>query len=173
VGLLKVTKIEKSRDHEEIFLDHYDLLLKSARGLCHGSREEADDLVQDLYVSFVQSKSIVQVDDADRLRGYLYRALKNLFIRKNRRNREAAASLDISDFDSIQIALSSVDGSQLLLVRSRLTDICEYACTRRTTHKAGSVLILRFFFGYYPSEIAQLLRTSRAAVDKLTHTARL
>lgn|GEM_PF-1633421 len=173
MGLLKVTKIEKSRDHEEIFLDHYDLLLKSARGLCHGSREEADDLVQDLYVSFVQSKSIVQVDNADRLRGYLYRALKNLFIRKNRRNREAAASLDISDFDSIQIALSSVDGSQLLLVRSRLTEICEYACTRRTTHKAGSVLILRFFFGYYPSEIAQLLRTSRAAVDKLTHTARL
>lgn len=173
MGLLKVAKIEKSRDHEEIFLDHYDLLLKNARGLCHGSREEADDLVQDLYVSFVQSKSIVQVDDADRLRGYLYRALKNLFIRKNRRNREAAASLDISDFDSIQIALSSVDGSQLLLVRSRLTEICEYACTRRTTHKAGSVLILRFFFGYYPSEIVQLLRTSRAAVDKLTHTARL
>jgi RNA polymerase sigma factor (sigma-70 family) len=173
VGLLKVSKIEKSRDHEEIFLDHYDWLLKNARDLCHGSREEADDLVQDLYVGFVQSKSAVQVDDADRLRGYLYKALKNLFIRKNRRNRDAAASLDISDFDSIQIALSSVDGSQLLLVRSRLTEICEYACARRTTHKAGSVLILRFFFGYYPSEIAQLLKTNRAAVDKLTHTARL
>ena len=173
MGLLKVAKIEKSRDHEEIFLDHYDWLLRSARDLCHGSREEADDLVQDLYVGFVQSKATVRVDDADLLRGYLYRVLKNLFIRKNRRNRDAAASLEISDFDSIQIALSSVDGSQLLLVRSRLTEICEYACTRRTTHKAGSVLILRFFFGYYPSEIAQLLRTTRAAVDKLTHTARL
>jgi len=173
VGLLKVAKIEKSRDHEEIFLDHYDWLLRSGRDLCHGSREEADDLVQDLYVGFVQSKATVRVDDADLLRGYLYRALKNLFIRKNRRNRDAAASLDISDFDSIQIALSSVDGSQLLLVRSRLTEICEYACTRRTTHKAGSVLILRFFFGYYPSEIAQILKTTRAAVDKLTHTARL
>lgn len=173
MGLLKVSKIEKSRDHEEIFLDHYDWLLKNARDLCRGSREEADDLVQDLYVGFVQSKTTVQVDDADRLRGYLYKALKNLFIRKNRRNRDAATSLDISDFDSIQIALSSVDGSQLLLVRSRLTEICEYACTRRRTHKAGSVLILRFFFGYYPSEIAQLLKTTRAAVDKLTHTARL
>ncbi|MBB6144385.1 RNA polymerase sigma factor (sigma-70 family) [Silvibacterium bohemicum] len=173
MGLLKVTKIEKSHNHEEIFLDHYDWLLRSARDLCHGSREEAEDLVQDLYVGFVQSKSTVQVDDADRLRGYLYKALKNLFIRKNRRNRDTAAGLEISDFDSIQIALSSVDGNQLLLVRSRLAEICEYACTRRMTHKAASVLILRFFFGYYPSEIAKLLRTGRATVDKLTHTARL
>jgi hypothetical protein len=29
-ALLKVAKIEKSRDHEEIFLDHYDWLFKNA-----------------------------------------------------------------------------------------------------------------------------------------------
>jgi len=61
VGMLRVAKIEKSRDHEEIFLDHYDWLLKNARDLCHGSREEAGDLVQDLYVGFVQSKSTVSM----------------------------------------------------------------------------------------------------------------
>ncbi len=173
MGPMRTPKIEKSQDLEEIFLDHYGWLLKNARDLYHGSREEAEDLVQDLYVRFVQSRSTLQMGDADRIRAYLYRTLKNLFISKTRRNgRDAVSNLEISDFDSVQIALSAVDGSKLLLVRSQLTKICEYACTRRMTHKAGSVLILRFFFGYYPSEIAQLLRADRAAVDKLTHIAR-
>jgi RNA polymerase sigma factor (sigma-70 family) len=173
VGNAKIVKIEKSLDHEGIFLDHYGWLLKSARDLCHGSREEAEDLVQDMYVNFVLSQSTVDTRNPDQLRGYLYRTLKNLFIRKSKRSRDSATNLTISDYDSIEIALSSVDGNELLLVRSRLTEICEYARVRRMTHKAASVLILRFFFGYLPSEIAKVLKSNRAAVDKLTHTARL
>jgi DNA-directed RNA polymerase specialized sigma24 family protein len=126
-----------------------------------------------MYVNFVLSQSTVDTRNPDQLRGYLYRTLKNLFIRKSKRNRDSATNLTISDYDSIEIALSSVDGNELLLVRSRLTEICEYARVRRMTHKAASVLVLRFFFGYLPSEIAKVLKSNRAAVDKLTHTARL
>jgi DNA-directed RNA polymerase specialized sigma24 family protein len=36
---------------------------------------------------------------------------------------------------------------------------------RKETSKAGSVLLLRFFRGYYPSELAQVLRTPRQVVD--------
>jgi len=173
VGTPKVVKIQKSQSHEDIFLEHYDWLLKSARELYHGAVQEAEDLVQDMYVSFVLSEANVDTHDPDNLRGYLYRILKNLFIRKSIRNRKIASHLTISDYDSVEIALSAVDGNDLLLVRTRLSEICEYARQRRLTHKAASVLILRFFFGYLPSEIAKVLKTNRAAVDRLTHTARL
>lgn len=173
MGNAKVVRLEKSQGHEEIFLAHYDWLLKSARDLCHGYQEEAEDLVQDMYVNFVLSHAALDISDPDHLRAYLYRTLKNLYIRKSRRNRDNATSLTISDYDSIEIALSSADGNELLLVRSRLSKICEYARARRLSHKAASVLILRFFFGYFPSEIAKVFKTNRAAIDRLTHIARL
>jgi len=46
-----------------------------------------------------------------------------------------------------------------------LRDGSHYACTRKETSKAGSVLILRFFHGYYPSEITKVIRGTRHAVD--------
>jgi DNA-directed RNA polymerase specialized sigma24 family protein len=45
-------------------------------------------------------------------------------------------------------------------------------CVRKETAKAASALILRFFHGYYPSEITQLLCTSRQAVAELLRVAR-
>ncbi|WP_263356655.1 RNA polymerase sigma factor [Acidicapsa ligni] len=170
----KLQKIDKSRDHEQVFLNHYDWLLKWARQLAQGSREEAEDLVQDLYVRFVQSKAAPDLTDDDRLRGYLYRTLKHLFIsRKLRNGGDALSSLLVVDFDSLEYALTAVDRSQLLLVRSDLASICEYACIRRSTHRAANALILRFFLGYFPSEVVALLQTNRAAADKLIQTARL
>jgi len=53
-----------------------------------------------------------------------------------------------------------------------LRSICEYACIRKETSKAGSILLLRFFHGYYPTETAQVLRTSRNNVDNWLTLAR-
>src|SRR5262249_27046734 len=50
--------------------------------------------------------------------------------------------------------------------------ICTYACSRKETSRAGSVLILRFFHDYYPTEIAQVLRSSRHCVDQWQRLAR-
>jgi DNA-directed RNA polymerase specialized sigma24 family protein len=131
-------------------------------------------LVHDLYVSFVQSAARPDLEDPDRLRGYLNRALENFFVSKTRRNgSDALSGLIVSDFDTIEYALTAVDRSQLLVVRSDLATICEYACIRRWSHRAASVLILRFFFGYFPSEIVELLQSKRSAVDQLTKTGRL
>jgi DNA-directed RNA polymerase specialized sigma24 family protein len=139
----------KSRDHETIFLNHYDWLLDWARQHTQGASEEAEDLVQDLYVRFVQMKSGPVFTDDDQIRAYLYTSLKNLFIsRKLRSGRDAVSGLLAVDFDSVAFAVSAVDRSQLLHVRSDLAGICEYACIRRKTHRAGAALILRFFLGY-------------------------
>ena len=165
---------KKSRDHETIFLNHYDWLLDWARQHTRGASEEAEDLVQDLYVRFVQMKSGPDFTDDDQIRAYLYTSLKNLFISKKLRSgRDAVSGLLAVDFDSVEFAISAIDRSQLLHVRSDLAGICEYACIRRKTNRAASALILRFFLGYLSTEVMALLRAKRSNLDTLIETARL
>lgn len=164
----------KSTDLERIFLDHYDWLLGWARQLTRGTSEDAEDLVQDFYVRFVQMKSSPTFSDEDHTRAYLYKALKNMFVsRKMRQGRDAISGLSVVDFDSVEAAVASVDRSQLLYVRSDLAAICEYAIIRRKTNKAAAAFTLRYFFGYLPSEVASLLRVNRATLDAFLQTARL
>ena len=173
MGLRQTQKAEKSLDHEKVFLDNYAWLLERARTFTRGSNEEATELVQDLYVRFVQSKSRPELGDENRLRGYLYKALKNLSISQGIRNgRNALSNLLAVDYDSVEFALTALDRNRLLYVRSDLAGICKYACIRRHTARAASVLILRFFLCYHPSEIVELLQTTRVAVDRLTQIAR-
>ena len=164
---------KKSRDHETIFLNHYDWLLDWARQHTQGASEEAEDLVQ-VYVRFVQMTSGPEFTDEDEIRAYLYTSLKNLFISKKLRSgRDAVSGLLAVDFDSVEFAISAVDRSQLLHVLSDLAGICEYACIRRKTNRAASALILRFFLGYLSTEVMVLLRAKRSNVDTLIETARL
>jgi DNA-directed RNA polymerase specialized sigma24 family protein len=165
---------KKSHDHERIFIEHYDWLLDWARQITRGTREEAEDLVQDLYVRFVQMKTTPDLPDEGHIRSYLYKALKNMFIsRKLRHGRDAVSGLSVVDFDSVEFAMASVDRSKLLYVRSDLAAICEYVILRRSTSKAAVAFALRFFFGYLPTEAAALLRTNRVAFEALIQAGRL
>ncbi len=166
--------IEKARIREKIFFEHEKYLKTRALRLTRGSHEDADDLMQDLFVRFIQSEAAVDTSNVDRVRGYLYRTLANLYSSKLLSTGSGTlTSLDAVDYDSMEFALTAIDRSQLMHVHSDLARICEYACIRRRSSRAGSVLILRFFFDYYPSEIVRILRTSSTAVNKLTETARL
>jgi DNA-directed RNA polymerase specialized sigma24 family protein len=169
----KQSNVEKIRDHEKVFLAHYEWLLARARKLNQVSIHEAEDLVQDIYVRFVQTTATPDLADADRVRGYLYKILDNLFIEKHRRSgTDALQRLLIIDFDSIEYAIATVDRSHLLQVRTDLAKVCEYACIRRRTSRAASALILRFFLGYLPSELVAIFRTSRSTVDGFIRKAR-
>jgi DNA-directed RNA polymerase specialized sigma24 family protein len=53
-----------------------------------------------------------------------------------------------------------------------LHQICAYACFRKESSKAGSVLILRFFHNYFPTEIAGVMNSSRNCVDQWQRLAR-
>ncbi|MGH2842799.1 MAG: RNA polymerase sigma factor, partial [Solirubrobacteraceae bacterium] len=56
--------------------DHIDRLYRAAWGLC-GSREQAEDLVQETFARVLSRPRLLR--DADDL-GYLLRALRNTFI---------------------------------------------------------------------------------------------
>jgi RNA polymerase sigma-70 factor (ECF subfamily) len=60
--------------------DHLDRLYRAAWALC-GSREEAEDLVQDTFARVLARPRIVRGDDD---LGYLLRVLRNTFISKRR-----------------------------------------------------------------------------------------
>jgi hypothetical protein len=57
-------------------------------------------------------------------------------------------------------------------IHDELRAVCHYACVRKESSKAGSVLILRFFLGYFPSEIARVLGSTRKVADIRLQSAR-
>jgi RNA polymerase sigma-70 factor, ECF subfamily len=60
--------------------DHFDRLFRAAWGLC-GSREDAEDLVQDTYARVLARPRVVRRDDD---LGYLLRVLRNTFVSSRR-----------------------------------------------------------------------------------------
>jgi RNA polymerase sigma-70 factor (ECF subfamily) len=60
--------------------DHIDRLYRAAWALC-GSREEADDLVQDTYARVLAKPRFLRSDDDI---GYLLRVLRNTFVSRHR-----------------------------------------------------------------------------------------
>ncbi len=153
--------------HEDLFIGRYELLCSWALKLTGRDRQLAEDLVHDAFIQFTLSRP--ELDGVQNLDGYLYGLLRNLHLSRVRRAaRRPAVSLALIDYDSCELGWQTVDARAQLQAREELRAICRYACLRKESSKAGSVLILRFFHGYYPSEIAQLLGSpARAVADWL------
>jgi RNA polymerase sigma-70 factor (ECF subfamily) len=79
--------------------DHIDRLYRAAWGLC-GSREEAEDLVQETFARVLRKPRILRSEDD---LGYLLRVLRNTF-------RDALIAIDV-------IGLSYREAAQALRVR--------------------------------------------------------
>ena len=71
---------------------HLDVLYRAAWGLC-GSREDAEDLVQETYARVLARPRVIREDE----RAYLMRAMRNTFysrLRTASRRPQQAATLD-------------------------------------------------------------------------------
>jgi RNA polymerase sigma factor (sigma-70 family) len=174
ISVILRAAFSKPKSHEELFLAHHAWLVKRATQITQGRRDEADDLVQDLYIQLVHARPDLDFGDDEHVRGYLFRMMRNLSVSNARRTgRDALSNLLVVDYESAEFALASVDRSKLVQVRSALARVCDYTCSRMYTSRSASVLALRFFLGYYPSEIVRILQTTPVAVDKLLQAARL
>jgi RNA polymerase sigma-70 factor (ECF subfamily) len=83
--------------------DHFDRLFRAAWALC-GSREDAEDLVQDTYAGVLARPRLVRNDDD---LGYLLSAVRNTFFNSRRRaarrpqaTRSELESLELADLRS-------------------------------------------------------------------------
>jgi DNA-directed RNA polymerase specialized sigma24 family protein len=150
--------------HEDIVIQRYDWLLNWSMKLTGHNREEAEDLVHDAFVEFTLSAP--DLGSIQNLEGYLYGMLRNIHVSRVRRAiRIERKSASLLEYDSAEIWLRSVHIDSLIHARELLRSVCDYACERKETSKAGSILILRFFHAYYPGEIARIALCPRRAVD--------
>ena len=159
------------RTNEAVFFAYYSRLLEWALQITRNDRTEAEDLVHDFYLRLTRiTKSI---DEMEQLEHYLFKVLRNLYYSRLRRAGSAAHSdLMIVDYDSVEQGLAVADRRELLFARTHLRQICSYVCQRKSTARAASILILRFFHGYYPNEVMRILKASRSSVDRSLQVAR-
>src|SRR5260221_322764 len=150
--------------HEDLFAERYQRLFRWSMQLTGNERDLAEGLLHDAYVQFTFTQP--DIGAIKNLDGYFYTMLRNLHVSYVRREtREHWQQLSVVEFDSAEDGLCTADLRDQLRVQDELRRVSNYVCVRKETARAASVLILRFFHGYYPSEIVSLLRTSRQAVD--------
>ncbi|HEX8336098.1 MAG TPA: sigma-70 family RNA polymerase sigma factor, partial [Pyrinomonadaceae bacterium] len=156
---------------EDFFAQRYGQLLEWSLHLTGGDRAAAEDLLHDLFILFTLRQP--DFEAVTNLEGYVYTMLRNLHLSQLRRaTRVRLRQLTIVDFESAELGLRVVDAHERIQARDELRRVCDYVCLRKERSKSASVLILRFFHGYYPSEIARLLKVTRKAVDVQLLTAR-
>lgn len=171
MAILRPRSSRTATNHEALFIERYQRLLGLALQLTEGDRERAEDLVHDAFIQFSFSRP--DLDTIENLEGYLYGMLRKLHLSQMRRDsRSRIQPHFLVEYDSAETGLHLIDPRDRLQAQEELRRVCHYASTRKETSKAGSVLILRFFHGYYPSEITKVIRGTRHAVDLRLRTAR-
>jgi len=157
---------------EELFTQRYERLLVWALRLTNQQRESAEDLVQDAFVQFMLGRT--KLEEIENIDGYLRRMLRYMHLaRMSRRAQHLRdTALSIADYDSFRLSWSAIEPPRRMQAAEELRQICAYACARKESSRAGSVLILRFFHDYLPTEIANILSSSRHCVDQWQRLAR-
>src|SRR6266404_2349852 len=172
--MLDPQKLAPKRElkREELFTERYERLLAWALRLTNQDRPSAEDLVQDAFIQFVLGRT--SLEEIENIDGYLRRMLRYMHLSRMSRSAEKVLdrTISISDYDSFDRSWRTTEPAQRMQVKEELCQICAYASSRKESSRAGAVLILRFFHNYYPSEIAQVLRTSRHCVDQWQRVAR-
>jgi RNA polymerase sigma factor (sigma-70 family) len=157
--------------HVDLFVENYDLLKRWALQFTEHDRELAEDLLHDAFIQFTLSKP--DLDSIQNLEGYLFIVMRNLHLSQLRRaTRTPLRSLSVVEYDTADVSFWASDPRDRIRMRDEIGAVCQYACIRKESSKAGSVLILRFFHGYYPEEIASVVRSNRSAVEKRLQMAR-
>jgi RNA polymerase sigma factor (sigma-70 family) len=157
---------------EQLFTERYESLLAWALRLTNQQREAAQDLVQDAFVQFMLGRTgLEQIENID---GYLRRMLRYMYVSRMSRQAQRLhdTALSVADYDSFNLSWTAIEPPRRMQALEELQQICAYACARKESSRAGSVLILRFFHDYFPTEIAGIVAASRHCVDQWQRLAR-
>ncbi len=167
----KLVLIQPQPTHVDIFVELYAQLKGWALQFTEHDHELAEDLLHDAFIQFTLSKP--DLNSIQNLEGFLYIVMRNLHLSQMRRaSRTPFRSFAVVEYDTVDMSFWASDPRDRIRMRDELGAVCQYACIRKESAKAGSVLILRFFHGYYPEEIARILLSNALAVNKRLQLAR-
>lgn len=153
--------VGEEKFYAEVFLEKYDSIKKWALQITNYNFELAEDIVHDVFIKLQNRHVAASTHDVD---AYLYVSLKNHFQTKIRKG-ASEEYISLTDNEFLADSILTFDPRRQLKIHDQLYAICRYACCRKDSSIAGSVLIFKFFHGYYVSEIARLIRRKRNAVE--------
>lgn len=146
----------------------YAKILGWAKRITKNDPHAAEDLVQDLAL---KSLTTALPADISNFESYLYRSLLNAHIsraRKQTLRRE-------SQFDTAMLSDTTRLSSDPRLthsVRDQLIEICHFASMRKETSIGASIVLLRYFHGYFTAEVVKLLKRPRNSIEVRLASAR-
>jgi RNA polymerase sigma-70 factor (ECF subfamily) len=143
--------------------DHLDRLYRAAWGLC-GSREDAEDLVQETYARVLRKPRLLRSDDD---LGYLLRVLRNTYFSSKRTERRRLSPDPLPDELDLIEDRSAVGPQEALEATELYEMIAELPESFRETLVAVDLLGLSY------REAARALRVREATITTRLHRARL
>ena len=142
--------------------DHIDRLYRAAWGLC-GSREEAEDLVQETFAQVLRKPRVLRSDDDI---GYLLRVLRNTFYSARRAAaRRPRTSPMPDDIDLIENPTASRPDAAI-----EMTEL--YAVIAALPDDFRDALVAIDLVGLSYREAARALRVKEATITTRLHRAR-
>jgi RNA polymerase sigma-70 factor (ECF subfamily) len=142
--------------------DHIDRLYRAAWGLC-GSREDAEDLVQETFARVLLKPRLLRSEDD---LGYLLRTLRNTFFSSRRAAARRIQATPVGD-DLEQLADEAVGE-----LESRIDSAQLYAEISQLPQDFRDALIAIDLVGLSYGEAARALRVREATITTRLHRAR-
>jgi RNA polymerase sigma-70 factor (ECF subfamily) len=152
---LQPSPVSQAQDFDEIYRDHAPLVYRTAWGVL-GSREDADDVVQTVFLRLIQRETPLEFRKNPG--AYLYRSAVNvsLDVLKARRRRPVL----VEHVEHLQLAAPEADSPRLEDLHQRL-----YAALDEMRPADKEVLILRYMHKKSVAEMGRTLGVSRAVVS--------
>jgi RNA polymerase sigma factor (sigma-70 family) len=164
-------KIMEPNHHEAVFINSYARLRGWAIQIAQPDQELAEDLLHDAFIQFTRTQP--ELNEINNTEAYLYGIIRNLHLSYLRKKiRREKHKLSIVDFETIRLGLKSVKFLDNFQAQDELKRICYFLCLRKESSKSASVMILRFFHGYFPAEISQVMQATPQVVKVRLNAAR-
>jgi RNA polymerase sigma-70 factor (ECF subfamily) len=138
----------------QLFLENYQLVFRTAYGVT-GRREDAEDVVQSLFLRLLQRG--FPPDVRRNARGYLYRATMNLALDRVRTSRRQALREHLVGIQSV--ASAAMDCAANEEMEALLLNV-----TAELSPRLAELLRLRYADNRSDADIARMLGTSRGAI---------
>lgn len=150
LGLSAETSEER---FDRFYREHYRLVYRAAYAVT-GNREDAEDVLQDLFVSLLARW--VQVAEMENPKGYLHRSAVHQAHKKNRSRQRDNIIENLDGVPESELPSSAMDSEiqdQLLNAMALLKPA------------DAEMLILTFLHGYSAAEMARIVDKSQSAVS--------